>query len=185
MTTTRYIPKDSKAIEHPLGVVYTYEDQKGRPIAIGYAGKSNKSAFHNSFIGKDPEQMRQDKVDEFFQGLVQHAQAVQKRAEERKQPHSLKVGQIISNSWGYDQTNVDFYQIVKTSAKFVWLRKLAQTTTEEGFMCGKTQPIPGHFNSDEVTQHGVSVWDLGQSVNFEYGCGSVYDGNPKRCSWYA
>ena len=36
----------------------------------------------------------------------------------------LAVGEILSSSWGYEQTNWDFYQIVKVSNKSIWLREI-------------------------------------------------------------
>lgn len=35
-----------------------------------------------------------------------------------------KVGDILDSSWGYDQTNIDFYQVVKTTEHSVWLRSI-------------------------------------------------------------
>jgi hypothetical protein len=32
-----------------------------------------------------------------------------------------QVGTILYSSWGYDQTNIDFYKIVKASGKSVWI----------------------------------------------------------------
>ena len=33
----------------------------------------------------------------------------------------MKQGDIFVSSWGYDQTNVDFYEVVKVAAKTVTL----------------------------------------------------------------
>lgn len=33
------------------------------------------------------------------------------------------VGDILYSSWGYDQTNIDFYEVVRRTEKSVWLRK--------------------------------------------------------------
>ena len=40
LIATRYIPADSTAIEHRLGIVYCYTTRAGRPAAIAYRGKS-------------------------------------------------------------------------------------------------------------------------------------------------
>lgn len=34
------------------------------------------------------------------------------------------VGKILVSTWGYDQTNVDFYKVVRESESFVWLQKI-------------------------------------------------------------
>lgn len=108
-------------------------------------------------------------------------------------PHDLKVGQIVWNSWGYDQTNIDFYLITKVTKFQVYLRKLKSKTTETGFMCGPTEPIIGEFatvyNDDPIeSRHSVRSGYAGGDkwcVNFKYGCGYIWDGKPQQCSWYA
>lgn len=37
---------------------------------------------------------------------------------------NVKVGDIFLSMWGYDQTNVDFYQVISRTAKMVKVRKL-------------------------------------------------------------
>ena len=37
---------------------------------------------------------------------------------------AIIVGDIFYSSWGYDQTNVDFYQVVKTTPKTIALKKI-------------------------------------------------------------
>lgn len=34
------------------------------------------------------------------------------------------VGDVLQSRWGYDQTNYDFYEVIKTTAKTVTLKKL-------------------------------------------------------------
>ncbi|MGG5373488.1 hypothetical protein [Enterococcus sp. AZ196] len=36
----------------------------------------------------------------------------------------LKVGTILYERWGYDQTNIDFYEVVKISDKSIWLKEI-------------------------------------------------------------
>lgn len=35
----------------------------------------------------------------------------------------VKVGDVFTCSWGYDQTNVDFYRVIKTTASGVWVQQ--------------------------------------------------------------
>lgn len=41
-----------------------------------------------------------------------------------------KVGDILCSSWGYDQTNIDFYKVVKVSDFYVWIQKVNSEITE-------------------------------------------------------
>jgi hypothetical protein len=42
----------------------------------------------------------------------------------KTQIDKLEIGIPLEVSWGYDQTNVDFYQIVRISDKSVWFKKI-------------------------------------------------------------
>lgn len=60
-------------------------------------------------------------VQRFFESLSERRQRVATWRAEANKPHTLKVGDIITNSWGYDQTNVDWYRITRTTEHFVRL----------------------------------------------------------------
>ena len=73
-----------------------------------------------------------------------------KRAEERKNfKHTLKVGDILNTSWGYEQTNVEFYQVVGLKGKSVLLREVGKSKEYTQSMSGQTKPIQGLFIGDE------------------------------------
>jgi hypothetical protein len=45
-----------------------------------------------------------------------------------------KQNDIIYNSWGYDQTNIDFYKVISTNGKTLKLKQLENDTIETGFI---------------------------------------------------
>lgn len=45
--------------------------------------------------------------------------------------HGAMIGDILSSVWGYDQTNYDFYEVIKVTAKTITVKKLG------GFEDGK------------------------------------------------
>lgn len=52
-----------------------------------------------------------------------------------------KVGDIFVASWGYDQTNIDFYTVVRVSKSSVWIQESGQVITEQtGFMSENVVP---------------------------------------------
>ena len=60
----------------------------------------------------------------------------------------LEVGQILKSVWGYDQTNVDYYQVIaKNGATMNTIRKIRSNEVPDKYsgMVGKTSPIPGAF----------------------------------------
>ena len=64
--------------------------------------------------------------------------------------HPYPVGTMLVSSWGYEQTNVDFYQVIKTTRYGVQMRAIAGDFNETGFMSGQTKAIKNHFISDEI-----------------------------------
>lgn len=98
-----------------------------------------------------------------------------------------KVGDILYDSWGYEQTNVSFYQIVKVSDKSVWIRKIGEEqveTDEFGPFGGRKKPIKDKFVSDEIIRKPVNIYlsNSGEPVPYlrsTHGSLSKYDKGDK------
>lgn len=179
----RYRPANSTEIgADGLGVVYLTTTEAGRFCAIGYRGKSGKASFNYSFPNAEN---RAAYVNGFIERLkASAAYKAEQKAERLTATHTLKVGDILSNSWGYDQTNIDWYVVVAVpSNKTVKIREICGTTTETGFMCGHTIPVqPVEFAKESPVMLRRAT---GTRANMKYGSASLWDGKPERCSWYA
>jgi hypothetical protein len=187
---TRYIPNDSIAVEHPqgLGVAYVYRLGDRGYCVIAYGGKRNTSDFHYSY--KTIEQAH-EKIESWFKGLEQSQELKAKWRQERNKPHNFSVGDIVTNSWGYDQTNVDWYKVVRTTSHYVWLQPICAHVQENGFMSGPSVPHISTEGDDpknwgvvekgKVEMHHAS----GNNVSMKFGSGSKWDGKERYCSWYA
>ena len=70
----------------------------------------------------------------------------------------VKVGDVFFESWGYEQTNIDFWQVVKLRGTTqVVLRAIGQQVVEEcGFCSVMVKPLKGswtkHYAGDEITR---------------------------------
>ena len=66
--------------------------------------------------------------------------------------HDIKIGDIFYNSWGYDQTNIDFYQVISTTAKTITLRAIKGASDDFNtyHLTGTTVPVKDNFCSDEL-----------------------------------
>lgn len=66
-----------------------------------------------------------------------------------------EVGQILYSSWGYDQTNIDFYQIVRATDKgTVWLLPMSRLiVNSNGYMSYEVAP------GEVLTERTVYEWD--------------------------
>jgi hypothetical protein len=57
--------------------------------------------------------------------------------------NDIQIGDIFCASWGYDQTNVDFYEVVRKTAKMIELREIWMWIDEDqGSMSGTAYADP-------------------------------------------
>jgi len=188
---TRYIPENAITVEHPagLGLAYVYRC-RGKYAVIAYGGKRTSADFH--FIYADLEKAH-DRIERWFDGLNAHVAAVKDRRAKSFAGHTFKVGDIVTNSWGYDQTNVDWYRVTRTSASYVWLREISAQVEETGFMSGRSVPHVDTTDADPTKWNFRDIADRkefrrkasGDHVTMRHGCGSKWDGREKYASWYA
>ena len=66
----------------------------------------------------------------------------------------LKAGDILVSSWGFEQTNVDFYEVVSMVGKAsVSIRKIAgEIAKYDSSMSGTIRPVPGEFIGGPFTK---------------------------------
>lgn len=103
---------------------------------------------------------------------------------------TVRIGDIFHTSWGYEQTNVEFYQVVSLhGTKTVGLCEIAsQIVKDTGGYSARVRPVPDKFISDEVYKRRVRVRGSGSysvSVRFE-SYRSAYLTSPDEthhCSW--
>jgi len=103
----------------------------------------------------------------------------------------VKVGDIFVNSWGYDQTNIDYFQVTRKTNKTIYIREISSEVKETGFMCGDSTAKKDCFKGEEIRKTAYEYEDKESClagniyVNFDYGCGKLSDGGAESCSWYA
>ena len=56
-------------------------------------------------------------------------------------------GAIIASSWGYDETTVDFYQIVKRTGDWLTLHAMSSTETSDGEQTMTGHVLPGELRA--------------------------------------
>lgn len=176
---------DNNGVERHFidGGCYYLSDRFGRYFAIGFIGKAIRPAFNYTF---KTDQARADYIAKWTESLrrAQEARA-QRRAEKRSETHGLQVGSVLVSSWGYDQTNVNWYQVTAVvSAKTVVVREIAGRTIPAAdggsAMSGYSTPCLNQFVGESVRvragRHGVAVKSYRAAP---------WDGMPKHRSWDA
>ena len=186
MDRSFYIPKNSIEIKNGDAVAYTYS-MDGKPIAMGFYGKTKKPIFHYRF--KSPEKM-QEYIEKFFSDRKEHfvrkAEAKAKRLSAgQEMANNAKVGDIYSSMWGYDQTNIDFYQIVAKKGKMSFmLQKIGSiVSSNNGYGAEYVMPNPEHTKGEpmlkRMTEYGFNInsfataspWDGKEEEQTAYGYG--------------
>lgn len=97
----------------------------------------------------------------------------------------IKVGDIFANSWGYGQTQVDFYEVVSLSksGKTCTLKPIGfKWTKPESLDCSTV--VPDRDGGTRFTKHKVPLLErkritYGEIFDKEYACVNVTDpGDP-------
>lgn len=110
----------------------------------------------------------------------------QKKKELKKNlVNPFKVGQIFYDCWGYEQTNVDYYQVIAVKPKSVVIRAIeGERKYDASFqsMSGKVIPLKDKFEEDSepVTKPVlVTVNQRGKPIIYlksRHGWMDLYDG---------
>lgn len=170
-----FIKGRTKVAPKGLDVEFYLQDAPGRFSVMAFVGTAGKPMANYWYKSADQRAG-------FMARTIESAKArVAYRAKKTTTARKLEVGHILYTSWGYDQTNTDFYQVTALKgATMVMVRKLAATTEEKGFMSGDTFPTEEQIgepiacrvrNGDSITVDGHSAW--------------IWGGTPKAVSWYA
>ena len=186
----RHVPANSRAVPYDdiEAIVYIYAGSDGRPVALAYRGTARKPVFHLRF---GTESALLEYVDRWVKGRQARDSAMRAEREARRaEGHGFAVGDVVVSSWGYEQTNIDFYEVVRVlSPKTVAVRQIAATldpdSTPGGAMSGFKRPTRGAFLDDASELVCRARGDRVHGVRRGGHTASRWDGKPQRCSWYA
>jgi hypothetical protein len=151
------LPKDARPVlEHSNGsALYTYE-VAGKLCAIAFVGTAGRAAWHHSYR---TEEGRNRDVWNFRE----HVERMAGYRKEKAAATSLRVGDIVNTSWGYDQTNVDFFVVTRTTSRCVWVRSIAQDSEATGHMAGRCWPAMPIEMIGPETRH----WSTGDHLSID------------------
>lgn len=181
--------------EGPPADAQTYKDLKwvvhrGDRIVLQMWSGRAKKPFVNGIIRNDEElekyiaARKKDADDDETRKAERKATKAANRA---KMKEEIKVGTLLCNSWGYEQTNCDFYQVVEKKGSVVMIRPIMGATVEGSTvshgMADYRRAVPDSFIEGKepirkiIGPHGIA---------FEHGSASVTTPEEKHyCSWYA
>ncbi len=173
--------------ESGLKILITSTLQK-QPVLVLWAGNQR-----NPFVRCRYQNVEQRELSLCFHlNIAKEREAFKAQQSLKKknfQP-TLKVGDILASSWGWEQTNVSFYQIVEVPSKcFVVVKEIQQETTR-GTGNGMAAYVKGvkDLFLDKAIPAKYKVVQLGSSQGIRINSSErarPWDGKEMYGSWYA
>ena len=167
-TRASFIPKtgatkiSAKACEAVAYISETIHKPTGATVfyAMGFAGKAQKPTFHFSFKTAD------SRAKYVAQWIAEQTNRAKRKAEARAAQkawrHDFKVGDVLRSSWGYDQTNIDWYEVTEVNGAHIIIREIAAMSEENGWMTGKCAPVPGDYIGEPMQRRPTSDGVIGK-----------------------
>lgn len=150
----RYVPKNYSLIakDEQFGFeVYGITNTSGI-VAMAFGGKRSKPDWHYRF--KDETRLHA-KIEDTLRGYMDWQARKAKYKAQRNAPHNVKVGDIFKCSWGYDQTNIDFYECTAVLGAMIEIREIGQMSEETMSMQGECVPMRGQFKGDPMRKRVI------------------------------
>lgn len=137
-----------------------------RNVARGFSGRRNRADFAYRF--NNAERMNAY-IAEYVAGIAaQRERAAARRAERVAAARNavVNVGDIFRASWGYDQTNIDYFQVVAVRGQMMDVREIGCLSEGNGLPDqGVCVPAPNCFRGEA---RRVRIQAYGDSVCFRF-----------------
>ncbi len=120
-------------------------------VALGFKGKAIKASFHYRF--KTVEATK-EYVKKFVNDVEKRASdKVAEKAERKAMVRALEVGDVLVSSWGWEQTNIDYYQVLELVGKSsIKLQEIGQQRTYNHSDSGQCVPLLNSFKGEVFTK---------------------------------
>jgi hypothetical protein len=181
-----------QALPDGLGAVYLFDEPRaGKPAVWAFAGASLRPEFRCNY---PDEAARARAIQQWTASLRVIRQrrieaARRAAAAHRASPHTFKVGDVLATTWGYDQTNADFYEVTRViSPLSIELAHLRTILVSDGpqTMTGKAMPQQGDGRFDlEMARMRRRPIDGAVRIDACHGSARLWDGRPISTSSYA
>lgn len=146
-------------------VVYLYDSAKGQPVAVGYRGRALKPAINYRYSS---EAVRAERVADWMGSVMDAAAAGPRKAK----PRDFEVGDVLRCSWGYEQTNIDYFQVIRLVGKqSVEIRKISASREYDGQDYGSCVPNLNDFTEEAMIKKAdgdrVKIYSFASAYKME------------------
>lgn len=170
----------------PFAVLYTKLTPKGKYIPV----KILKNVVYKSL--EDATKAAETWINTIKGNIQSDQERKQKQRAANKEVKAsdfYKIGDIVYNSWGWEQTNIDFYQVIEITNKTITVKEIMQSYVENsGLSHGMACDVIAckdqfRSNGEQYKMIVRAEGKLSQPKSWYYF--TKWDGKPKYKSWYA
>jgi len=130
-------------------------------LTMGILKLTPKGKYSGYKVKQNYRYGKQEKLLQALDEFITREQSWIKRKEDEKNlkqqkrkemVNPYKIGDILYSSWGYEQTNVDFFQVTKVGDKSVWVRPIASEMVPDtqGHDSSNVRPLKDDFRGEEI-----------------------------------
>jgi hypothetical protein len=155
-----------------------------RPTKRARLGYKTEFAYRYGTVARMIEHVEQFLVDLDRADQWKQERKIARAAAKAAALESVKEGDIYVASWGWEQTNIDAYQVIAKKGATVTLREIAVASVEgsESFMSDRVIPVKNEFIGGEfkkrITGKYINIDDVRHA-------GLAEEGKSFYRSWYA
>lgn len=172
--------KHSTAVCYVHTDTHSFTDENGNQTTyvVAFQAKRQKPD-HNYRFPQGPKAAEQW-IKRYFKD-VQDAEAykAKKKAEAQAKCAEVEIGDIYYTSWGYDQTNVDFYMVTDRTAKTVKYVRIGKALDHnDGAACDFVAPDKTKINAGWIRENEKTARINAWGFTADGHPASKYDGKP-------
>lgn len=192
----RYVPSGvSMNYNNPKWGIEVFASEASL-TALAFSGKAKKADWHYRF--RSLEQMMSH-IQEWVSRVEANMETREREKQERAAQNAalsaadhFQVGDIVYNSWGWEQTNIEFFQVTAVKNKTIEVRAISSQQVDNSmYSHGMACMVVAGENfipNGDVYQLRVKAGYRGSvalSAPKSYYHFSKWDGRPLYMSWYA
>lgn len=135
---------------HEHNIIIVWDGNRKKPVSnYRYNAEGFKLALESEI---SMSERRIQEIKDYEQKCIDECKAILE---------NTKIGDVFYASWGFEQTNIDYYQVVAIKGKKFSFRKLkSECDYNNHYMTGYCLPIENEFASEEIIEKSLSKYAL-------------------------
>jgi hypothetical protein len=160
----------------------TYIGNRGQNVCALWTYNSIKPTYHYSY--RSTEEMQAWINEKKLSADREEQSKIASLSKYEKEKQAIQPGSILYSSWGYEQTNIDFYVVLERKNDFVIIQEVGQKRSFDDNFNDRGDCVANpEIKIGEPFRKKINKWGAISLNTYSY-CG-LWDGKPKGWSSYA